>query len=179
MDIITIDGIRPVLDVLIHIASFNEETWIKLYLYDDEFNSYARTNIGINKCIQSFWKTMNTIDLPMYKSSSKNQNLVSPFWKGKSSAFGEKVRTIFGKPHSFYDEPSVISIYGDMAWHKNGVNHRDNNMPATIYANGEIEWWINGVYYIYDDNNVPKVKLPLRDTRYWFTNIDGHSYTYE
>jgi hypothetical protein len=66
-----------------------------------------------------------------------------------------------------------------MAWHKNGVNHRDNNMPATIYANGEIEWWINGVYYIYDDTDVPKVKLPPRDIQYWFTDIDGHSYTYE
>ncbi len=97
MDIITIDGIRPVLDVLIHIASFNEETWIKLYLYDDEFNLYARTNIGINKCIQSFWKTMNTIDLPMYKSISWNWNVVSLFWKTGNTTVGEKVKTIFGK----------------------------------------------------------------------------------
>jgi hypothetical protein len=156
MDVIIFDGIRPVLDVLIHIASYDEETWIKLYLYDDEFHSYARTNIGINKCIQSFWKTMDTIDLPIYKNSSRSWNLVGIFWRGKSSIVGEKVRTIFGKLHSFYDEPSVISIYGDMAWHKNGVNHRDNNMPAIIYANGEIEWWINGMRYVYDDTNAQK-----------------------
>lgn len=179
MDIITIDGIRPVLDVLIHIASFNEETWIKLYLYDDEFNSYAQTNTGINKCIQSFWKTMNTIDLPIYKSISWNWNVVSLFWKTGNTTVGEKVKTIFGKPHSFYDEPSVISIRGDMCWHKNGVFHRDNNMPAIIYENGEIEWYIHGMRYVYDYTDVPKVKLPPRDIQYWFEDIDGHSYVYE
>lgn len=175
MNIITVDGIRPVLDVLIYIASYDEETWIKLYLYDDEFHLYARTNIGINKCIQSFWKT---IDIHTHGTKFKIIFTSLYFWKRADSEGVEKMKTIFGKLHSFYDEPSVINEYGDMAWHKNGVLHRDNNMPAIIYADGEIEWYIYGMRYVYDYTNVPKVKLPLRDIQYWFEDSDGYSYTY-
>jgi hypothetical protein len=29
-------------------------------------------------------------------------------------------------------------------WYKNGMHHRDNGLPATIYPNGERIWYKNG-----------------------------------
>jgi len=33
---------------------------------------------------------------------------------------------------------------GSMSWYKNGDYHRDNNKPAIIYYNGDMEWHIDG-----------------------------------
>ena len=29
-------------------------------------------------------------------------------------------------------------------WYKNGIPHRNNNLPAIIYNDGKCEWYING-----------------------------------
>jgi hypothetical protein len=33
-----------------------------------------------------------------------------------------------------------------MAWYVNGERHREDG-PATIYENGDKEWWINHIIY--------------------------------
>lgn len=43
-----------ILDVKKYIALFDKYTWIKLYLYDEEFNSYAISIPGINMFIETF-----------------------------------------------------------------------------------------------------------------------------
>ena len=38
-----------------------------------------------------------------------------------------------------------------MTWFKNGVTHRDNDLPAVICKNGTKEWWVNGQRHREDD----------------------------
>ena len=37
------------------------------------------------------------------------------------------------------------NINGDQIWYKNGKQHRDNDLPAIIYANGDQKWFKNGL----------------------------------
>jgi antitoxin component YwqK of YwqJK toxin-antitoxin module len=50
----------------------------------------------------------------------------------------------FGLLHSFDDQPSIINN-GDLYWHKDGLLHRDNDMPSIVMNNGDKYWYINGV----------------------------------
>ena len=49
-----------------------------------------------------------------------------------------------GDLHSYNDTPSVIREHGTKFWHKHGVKHRDNGLPAIIYPWGHKEYWENG-----------------------------------
>jgi hypothetical protein len=42
------------------------------------------------------------------------------------------------------DEPAVTKFDGTKMWYKDGLLHRDNNLPAVIYPDGNIEYWLNG-----------------------------------
>ena len=50
-----------------------------------------------------------------------------------------------GLLHRDNDLPALIDVYGGHYWFKDGILHRDNNLPAIIYGNGNKEWWINGI----------------------------------
>jgi antitoxin component YwqK of YwqJK toxin-antitoxin module len=50
----------------------------------------------------------------------------------------------FGFLHSFDDQPSLIDN-GDLYWQKNGVLHRENDLPSIIIKSGAKYWHINGV----------------------------------
>lgn len=42
-------------------------------------------------------------------------------------------------------EPApVIDEYGNMFWYKNGEQHRDNDLPAVIWADGTKIWYKDG-----------------------------------
>jgi antitoxin component YwqK of YwqJK toxin-antitoxin module len=49
----------------------------------------------------------------------------------------------FGLLHSLDDKPSIIDN-GDLYWHKDGLLHRDNDLPSIIMNNGDKYWHING-----------------------------------
>jgi hypothetical protein len=49
----------------------------------------------------------------------------------------------FGLLHSLDDKPSIIDN-GDLYWHKDGLLHRDNDLPSIIMNNGNKYWHING-----------------------------------
>jgi len=57
--------------------------------------------------------------------------------------------------HSFDDEPAMIYDNGTKYWYKDGLLHRDNNLPAIIYSDGDCGyyknenryWFINGTEY--------------------------------
>ena len=57
--------------------------------------------------------------------------------------------------HSFDDEPAVKNKIGTKVWYENDIPHRDNNLPAVIFHDGDVEyliyenryWFINGVEY--------------------------------
>lgn len=104
------------LDILIEIASYNRETWYKLYRMDDRFHDYARGNVGINKFI------------------SKHTEIVEEI--------GRKT-LLFGRLHSINDEPSYV-VNGYKYWHRNGRIHRGDDKPAYIAPDGSQVWYING-----------------------------------
>jgi len=49
-----------------------------------------------------------------------------------------------GNIHSHNDLPAVINSKMKI-WFKNGKYHRDNNLPAILWADGRIEYWENGI----------------------------------
>ena len=50
--------------------------------------------------------------------------------------------------HSFDDEPAIIfTNSGTKYWYKDGLVHRDNNLPAAIYAGGSNSLYKNDKHY--------------------------------
>jgi len=50
--------------------------------------------------------------------------------------------------HSFDDEPASIWNDDDVkTWYKDGLRHRDNNLPAVIWSNGNYAFYKNGKEY--------------------------------
>ena len=52
-----------------------------------------------------------------------------------------------GQLHRDNDLPAVIYADGSQFWYKNGELHRDNDLPAFIWADGSQYWWKNGRRY--------------------------------
>ena len=61
-----------------------------------------------------------------------------------------------GLVHRGDDMPAVIAIYGAKWWYKNGINHRDGDKPAIIGANGHTTWVKNGK--LHRDNDLPAIE---------------------
>jgi len=57
--------------------------------------------------------------------------------------------------HSFDDEPALICNDGTKSWYKDGLRHRDNNLPVVIYSDGDCEYYKN-------------------ENRYWFINNEEY-----
>ena len=49
--------------------------------------------------------------------------------------------------HRDNDMPAIIYASGAKIWYKNGEMHRDNDMPAATYADGSKYWYKNGEQY--------------------------------
>jgi hypothetical protein len=56
---------------------------------------------------------------------------------------------------------------GDQYWYKNGVIHRDHDLPAVIYSNGSQYWYQNGL--IHRDNDLPAI-IFVSGTEHWYQN---------
>ena len=54
--------------------------------------------------------------------------------------------------HSFDDEPALICNDGTKSWYKDGLRHRDNNLPARIWYDGSVDFFKNGEEYWYINN---------------------------
>jgi len=46
-----------------------------------------------------------------------------------------------GEYHRDNDLPAVIYANGAKQWYQNGYLHRDNDLPAVVYADGAKEWY--------------------------------------
>ncbi len=59
-----------------------------------------------------------------------------------------------------------IDNYGTKQWYNNNRQyHRDNDLPAVIYADGSKEWYQNG--WLHRDNDLPAIIHDNGD-QYWF-----------
>ena len=73
--------------------------------------------------------------------------------------------------HRDGDLPAVIFADGDKQWYKNGVCHRDGDLPAVIYSNGDKVWYKNSK--LHRDGDLPAV-ICADGTKYWFKNGQCH-----
>jgi len=87
--------------------------------------------------------------------------LLQPFNGGLSLRIGGGVRAWYkdGKLHRDDDLPALIYADGRQYWYKDGKLHRDG-LPAVIYAGGHQEWWKDGNPH--RDGDFPAVIYPER-----------------
>jgi hypothetical protein len=79
---------------------------------------------------------------------------------------------IFGILHRDNDLPAAIWADGTQHWYKNGQKHRDNDLPAEIWDDGTQHWYKNG--QLHRDNDLPAV-IWADGTQRWYKN--GQQYT--
>ncbi len=107
------------LEIKILIASFDQETWIKLIIWDENFRQFAYSEAGK-------WQF---IDLFTVISTNKYHMQY----------------TLFGKLHR-NQLPAMIYTTGEFWWYYNGQLHRVDG-PAIVYAHGGQIWYRNGQLY--------------------------------
>ena len=56
---------------------------------------------------------------------------------------------------------------GAQYWYKNGLHHRDNDLPASIYSSGTQMWFQNRL--LHRDNDLPAV-ITSDGSQYWYKN---------
>jgi hypothetical protein len=132
------------LDILIQIASIDENVWYKLMFIYDEFREYAYKRGGIIK----YRKLFTIVEI-------KN---------------GSKCIYIFGKLNSIEDKPAIYE-FGNKIWLKNGRYHRNYDLPAVSFATGLNYWYING--NLHRDNDLP-MEVRCNGDKYWFINNNIH-----
>ncbi len=135
------------LDIKTMIAIQHQETWILLYLYDDQFHNYSKTLIGKLQFIESFTESFT-------EQLEDDDNTVTNY-------------KLFGKLHRINDLPAAIYSDGDRRWYQHGKLHRDNDLPAVKCDNGTQFW------YRYDklhrDNDLPAV-IYSDGSQVWYQN---------
>ena len=55
-------------------------------------------------------------------------------------------RNEYGEFHRDNDLPAIIYLNGDKYWYKNGKRHRYGDNPAVICADGGKSWYKNGKF---------------------------------
>lgn len=56
-----------------------------------------------------------------------------------------------------------------IVWFKNGVKHRDNDLPSVVWTSGEKEWFVYGLCHRDPEKDLPAVEYP-DGSRTWFVN---------
>lgn len=76
---------------------------------------------------------------------------------------------LYRRLHSFDDQPIVKNNVS--MWHKNGVYHRDNDLPAMIdHSKQKSFWYING--QLHRENDLPAIESPY--LRKWYHRGNLH-----
>jgi hypothetical protein len=86
------------------------------------------------------------------------------------------VYVLFGKLHSEEDLPASIKASGDQEWYFNNKFHRGDDKPAKIYKSGGQEWWFNGSRH--RNNDLPAI-ISAGGTKQWYINGKRHRDNYK
>jgi len=81
------------------------------------------------------------------------------YYTGKEEWYKDGLR------HRDNDLPAEINNEGSQSWYKDGIRHRDNDLPAIIYHNGKKEWYQNGK--LHRDNDLPAV-IKSNGSQEWY-----------
>lgn len=179
-----------ILDVKIYIASFDQEVWIKMVLYDDAFKQYAYT-LGARQFIELFHVKDEKGTL-LFGLNHSIYDQPSYIWKdgtlewrylGKrhrendlpSVIYNSKYWQLHGKMHRENDLPASIHVseqyrtHGDKSWSYHGKLHRENNLPAVIRDNGDQVWYYKGE--LHRENDLPAVDHTNGHQEWWVNGV--------
>ena len=139
------------LELRICIANMDMEVYMRMYLWDPEFRSYATSVNAINMFIERFVAT-NLKNGILYKIGTiirfQQYNGTERWYVCNSlhdhllvKSYGTR-HMINGKLHRM-DGPAVIYSNGEKNYYNNGKLHRMDG-PAVIYPWGGEEYYVNG-----------------------------------
>lgn len=72
-----------------------------------------------------------------------------------------------GDLHRENDLPAIEYTNGDKLWYTNGILHREGG-PAISFINGYKEWWIHGELHREDG---PAIEYPSGSKEWWVNNV--------
>jgi len=80
--------------------------------------------------------------------------------------------------HSFDDEPAIIfNNNGTKFWYKDGLIHRDNNLPARIWSDGSYSFYKNGKQYWFINNKeyyyMNTIKEKFKNNILYLPNVEN------
>ena len=76
-----------------------------------------------------------------------------------------------GLKHRDGDLPAVVWYSGRREWYKNGLLHRDGDLPAIVWSDGSQQWYKEGK--IHRDGDLPAIVLSNGD-QVWFKDGEQH-----
>lgn len=79
-----------------------------------------------------------------------------------------------GLLHRENDLPAVIHADGTREWYKDGQRHRDHDLPAIIHSNGKQMWYLNGLKH--RDNDGPSVVYPNGTQKWYYKGLKHRPY---
>ena len=82
------------------------------------------------------------------------------FWEGT-----REWRNAEGELHRDNDLPAVIYLNGQEEWYRHGKLHRDGDMPAIVHSDGSQEWYQHGE--LHRDNDLPAVIRPSGSQKWY------------
>jgi hypothetical protein len=133
---------------------------------DKELESFLRSSI-IGR-----WKTRN--DFIQYIYDNKLVNNIEKLESINNKLYcysiveyssGTKEWYKDGVLHRDNDLPAIEYSSGTKKWYKDGVLHRDNDLPAIEYSDGTKEWYKDGV--LHRDNDLPAIEHSS-GTKKWY-----------
>ena len=85
-----------------------------------------------------------------------------------------------GQKHREGDLPAGIYPNGDRVWYQNGQRHRQGDLPAVILANGDQSWWQNG--QLHRERDLPAIIYAGGNQSWWQNGLrhrdDGPAIVY-
>lgn len=140
--------LRLILDIKICIASFDEDVWINMVLYDEEFKQYACAHAGIKQFIDNHHKVIDGNTYLFDKLHSIYDKPAEIHYNGYHIWYYQGIR------HRENDLPAIICS-GSKEWFYAGFRHRENDLPAIMYDNGCHSWWYKDE--LHRNNDLPLV----------------------
>ncbi len=100
-----------------------------------------------------------------------NFSIIVEHYTVKEELF-DRIRYIFcGQCHRDNDLPAIIYANGTQQWYQHDKLHRDNDLPAIIYADGTQQWYQHGQRH--RDNDLPAV-IRANGTQQWYHHNELH-----
>jgi hypothetical protein len=193
---------------------FFTNAWYKLTQIDDEFNKYSKSNAGIKLFINLFTITLKNDKVNATTLFGELHSINDePAYYSTQILYYDFVKIWFfnGKVHrhnNFGDDENFPTIIYEAngtntyKWYKDGLLHRENDLPSAIYNNnyckiwhkygkrhreadpdqkdlpafinldGLQEWWVNGYHHRDDDYN----PVIIRDNIFYYKNDISYEY---